>query len=155
MSIDNIIKNLDYTKIKAPSGRTYAQELVNAANVLRNCIQSRIKQKTMQNSLTTADIADIVVDGNSMTVDIKVQNSIRPSIFKKWNKKDANVFWLLNDGFTVKKDWYFDWAGASKEKFVVRTAERWVEEGIKDFNAKNNLNVRIKVVRPLYYYGKS
>ena len=32
MSLDKIIKNLDITKVKAPSGLTLSQELVNAAN---------------------------------------------------------------------------------------------------------------------------
>lgn len=158
MAIDDIVKNIDYMKVKAPSGLTYAQELVNAANLLRECIQERIKQDTMQNSLTTADIADVKVEGNRLTVTLTVQNAIRPSIFKKWNKKDANVFWLLNDGFTVKKDYYFDWAGYSKIKFVFRKAHKWVENGIEEFNRINTLGIKVDVkrdvIRPLFYYGQ-
>ena len=158
MAIDDIVKNIDYMKVKAPSGLTYAQELVNAANLLRECIQKRIKQETMQDSLTTADLADVRVEGNRLTVALTVQNAIRPSIFKRWNKKDANVFWLLNDGFTVKKDWCFDWAGAAKERFTIRKAHKWVEDGIEEFNRINTLGIKIDVkrdvIRPLFYYGR-
>lgn len=89
MSLDKILKNLDITKVKAPSGLTYGQELVEAANLLSNCIQSKIHQRTMQHSISTADLADIKVEGNRMSITLKIQNSIRPSIFKKWNKSDA------------------------------------------------------------------
>jgi hypothetical protein len=86
-----------------------------------------------------------------LSVEIKIQNSIRPSIFKKWNKKDANVFWLLNDGFIVKKDvWFKD-----IPNFGYRVAAHFVEEGIKEFNSKNTLGIEIEVIRPLFYYGKN
>lgn len=151
MAVKDVLKNIDYMKVRAPSGLTYAQELVNAANLLRDCIQSRINRGSMQNSLTTADLADIKVDGNKMTIELKIQNSIRPSIFKKWNQSDANVFWLLNDGYVVKKDVWFK----NIPNFGYRVAEHFVEEGIKEFNSKNKLGVRVEVVRPLFYYGQS
>lgn len=158
MSLNTIIKNLDIRKIKAPSGMTYSDELVEAANLLRDCIQSRIKQSTMSNVISTASIADVKVEDNKMTVTLKIKDSIRPSIFKEWNQKDANVFWLLNDGFTVKKHWYFDWAGKSKDKFVYREAAQWVRDGIAQFNSINRLGLKISeehnVLRPLLYYGK-
>ena len=150
MAIKDVVSKIDYMKVKAPSGLTYAEELVNAANLLSQCIQSRIHQGSMQNCLSTADIADIKVEGNRLSVEIKIQNSIRPSIFKKWNKKDANVFWLLNDGFTVKKDVWFK----NIPNFGYRVAAHFVEEGIKEFNSKNTLGIEIEVVRPLFYYGK-
>ena len=150
MAIKDVLSKIDYMKVSAPSGLTYAQELVNAANLLSQCIQSRINQGSMQNCLSTADIADIKVEGNRLSVEIKIKNSIRPSIFKKWNKKDANVFWLLNDGFIVKKDVWFK----KIPNFGYRVAARFVEEGIKEFNSKNTLGVRVEVVRPLFYYGE-
>lgn len=151
MSVQNILKNIDYMKIKAPSGLTYAQELVNGANLLRDCIQSRINRGSMQNSISTADLADIKVIGNQLTVTLKIQNSIRPSIFKKWNQSDANVFWLLNDGYKVKKDVWFK----NIPNFGYRIAEHFVEEGIKDFNLRNKLGISIEVIRPLFYYGQA
>ena len=68
MSLDKIVAGLDLTKIKAPSGLTYAQELVRAANLLRDCIQSRINRGSMGSCLSTADIADIKVDGSASWV---------------------------------------------------------------------------------------
>ena len=77
MAISDIIKNLDLKKLKAPSGLTYAQELVNAANLLSECIQTRINRGSLSNSISTADIADIKVSGNTLTVTLKIQNAIR------------------------------------------------------------------------------
>ena len=87
MSLDKIIKNLDITKVKAPSGLTLSQELVNAANLLRDCIQEQINRETMGNCISTSDLADIQVDGNTLTITLKIQNSKRPSIFNESNHK--------------------------------------------------------------------
>lgn len=143
------ISKIDLLKVKAPSGRTYAQELVSAANLLAQCIQSRIRQGSLQNSISTADLADIVVRGNTLSVSLKIQNSIRPSLFKKWNQSDANVFWLLNDGYKVKKDVWF----RNIPNFGYRVAEHFVEKGVQDFNRKNRLGVRVRIIRPLLFYG--
>lgn len=149
MSLADQIKNIDIRKIKSPSGITYAQELANAANLLRNCIQSRINRATMGDCISTADIADVKVEGTTLSVTLKIQNSIRPSIFKQWNNKDANVFWLLNDGFVVKKNVWFK----NIPNFGYRFAEKFVEGGISDFNSQNSLGVKITVKRSLLYYG--
>lgn len=149
MSLADVIKNIDIRTIKSPSGLTYAQELVNAANLLRDCIQSRINRATMGNCISTADIADVRVDGTTLSVTLKIQNAIRPSIFKQWNNKDANVFWLLNDGFVVKKNVWFK----NIPNFGYRIAEQFVEEGVAEFNSRNKLGIKITVTRPLLYYG--
>lgn len=155
MSLDRIIKNIDITKVKAPSGLTYGQELVEAANLLSNCIQSKIRQSSMQHSISTADLADIKVEGNRMSITLKIENSIRPSIFKKWNQKDANVFWLLNDGYVVKQNVWFKHI----PNFGYRQAENWVADGIREFNSKNRLGMKLSeeknVIRPLLYYGRT
>lgn len=103
----------------------------------------------MGSCLSTADIADIKVDGMRLSCTLKVQNAIRPSIFNKWNQSNANVFWLLNDGYTVKKPVWFK----NIPNFGYRVAERFVEEGIQEFNSKNDLGIEIAVIRPLMYYG--
>lgn len=149
MSLESIIHNLDLKNVKTTAGTTFGQEMVSAANLLRNCIQSRINRGTMGNVLTTADIADVQVDDMTLTVKMKVQNSIRPSIFKPYNGLDANVFWLLNDGFVVKKNVWFK----NIPNFGYRVAEQFVEGGVTDFNSQNKLGIKITVTRPLMYYG--
>ena len=152
MALDKILKNLDITKIKASSGLTLSQELVNAANLLRDCIQDRINRGTMGDCISTSDLADIKVDGNSLTITLKIQNSKRPSIFNESNHKYANVFWLINDGFVVQKDWHFD-GFAHKERWVYRKAEHFVEQGIEDSNNKTTLPIKVKLIkRPDKYY---
>lgn len=140
---------MDITRVKAASGLSYGEELVRAANLLRECIQSRINRGTMNNCIKVADLADIRTDGRSLTVMLKIQNALRPSIFKAYNNKDANVFWLLNDGYTIKKDVYFK----NIPNLGYRIAEHFVEEGIADFNSKNRLGIKVTVKRPLLYYG--
>lgn len=147
MKVD--LGSIDLMKVKAPSGLTYAQELVNAANLLSHCIQSRINRGSMQNSISAADLADIEVRGNTLSITLRIQNSIRPSIFKKWNQSDANVFWLLNDGFTVKKNVWFK----NIRNFGYRAAEGFVDKGVQDFNQKNRLGIKVDIKRPLFYYG--
>lgn len=155
MSLEKILKNLDISKVKSKSGLTFAQELVAAANLLRDCIQDRINRESMGNSIKAVDVADIKVDKSSLNVTLKIQNSERPSIFNELNNKYANVFWLINDGFTVKKDWYFD-GFPHKERWVYRKAEHYVEKGIEDFNNMTKLPVKIRMVkRPdIYYWEK-
>lgn len=155
MSLLKIIQNLDVTKIKSTSGLTFSQELVNAANLLKECIQNRINRETMGNCISAADLADIKANKNSLSITLRIQNHTRPSIFNEWNHKFANVFWLLNDGFTVKKDWYFN-GFSHKERWVYREAEYFVEKGIEDFNNRTRLPVKIRMVkRPdIYYWEK-
>lgn len=152
MTIEEIVNNLDITKIKAPSGLTFAQELANAANVLKDCIENRIGYASMEGSVSAANLADVTVSGNSMTVTLKIPGAERPSVFNEFNHKYADVFWLINDGFTVKKDWYFD-GFPHKERWISREARRYVEEGIADFKSKTTLPVKIDdVKKPAQYY---
>ena len=120
------VKNAGGTEATVNVQDAKLQELVNAANQLSECIQNRISQGSLQNSISTADIADIQVSGNSLSVTLKIQNAIRPSIFQKWNSSSANVFWLLNDGYKVKKNVWFK----NINNFGYRAAARFVEQGI-------------------------
>lgn len=152
MSLERIIKNLDVSKIKAPSGLTFGQELVDAANLLRECIQKQIDVKTMGKCISVSDIADLSVNSDSLLITIEINPDLRPSIFSGTNGKVANIFWLLNDGFVVQKDWYFD-GFAHKERWVYRKAEHFVEQGIEDFNKKTVLPIKVKLIkRPDKYY---
>lgn len=152
MSVNRLVRSIDITKIKSPSGLTYGQELVKAANLLRDCIQSRINRETMSDCISTSDLADIKVSDGMVTITLKIQNAKRPSIFNEKNHKFANVFWLINDGFVVQKDWYFD-GFPHKERWVNRKAEHFVEKGIEDFNQRTTLPVQIKLIkRPEKYY---
>lgn len=149
--LDDLINSWDISKLIAPSGKTYGEELVAAANLLRDCIQDEINRGSMVNCISTADIADIKIDGSTLSIELKIQNALRPSIFARWNGAQANVFWLLNDGFTVKKDVWFK----NIPNFGYRKAESFVERGIAKFNEMNSLGVTINVQRPLLYYGQT
>lgn len=150
MAITDIVRNIDYRKVRTSSGTTYAQELVNDANLLARCIQSRIHQETMQDVITTADLADVITKDNHIEVTLKIQSSIRPSIFYKWNKTNANVFWLLNDGYVVKKPVWF----RRIRNFGYRVGADFVRKGIEDYKKSCKLGLEPKVIRPLFYYGQ-
>lgn len=152
MSLDSIIKNIDVSKVAAPTGQTFGKELVDAANLLRECIQKRIDVESMRGCISTSDLADIVVDENSMTISINIKPDLRPSIFNSANGKVANIFWLLNDGFIVRKDWYFD-NFPKKENWVIHVAKNFVEKGIKDFEGRVKLPIAVRLIeRPELYY---
>lgn len=152
MSLASIIQNLDIGKVKLSTGRTVSQELVSAANLLKDCIQRRIDVATIGDCISATDLADISINGLSLSVELKISSEIRPSIFNETNNKFANIFWLLNDGFVVQKDWYFD-GFPKKEKWVYHKARQFVEKGIADFNSQKSIPVKIQMVeRPDKYY---
>lgn len=152
MSLDSIIKNIDVSKVTAPTGLTFGQELVSAANLLRDCIQKRIDVESMKGCINTSDLADIVVNEDSLTISVNIKPDLRPSIFNGVNGKVANIFWLLNDGFIVRKDWYFD-NFPKKENWVVHVAKNFVEKGIADFEGKVKLPISVKLIeKPELYY---
>lgn len=152
MSLQSIIQNLDVSKIKLSTGRTTSQELVNAANLLKDCIQRRIDIATIGDVISATDLVDIHVDGLSLSVELKIGSETRASIFNETNGKFANIFWLLNDGFVVKKDWYFDYF-PKKDKWVVHKARQFVERGIEDFNNMKSVPVKVKeIIKPDKYY---
>lgn len=152
MSLASIIQNLDVGKIKLSTGRTASQELVNAANQLKECIQRRIDVETIGDCISATDLVDVKVDGLSLSVELRISSETRPSIFNDVNNKFANIFWLLNDGFVVQKDWYFN-GFPKKEKWVYHKAKQFVEKGIADFNSQKNIPIKIKMVeKPDKYY---
>lgn len=152
MSLATIIQNLDVGKVKLSTGRTVSQELMNAANLLKDCIQRRIDVATIGDCISATDLADISINGLSLSVELKISSETRPSIFNETNNKFANIFWLLNDGFVVQKDWYFD-GFPKKEKWVYHKARQFVEKGIADFNSQKSIPVRITTVeKPDKYY---
>lgn len=152
MSLATIIQNLDVGKVKLSTGRTVSQELVNAANLLKDCIQKRIDVATIGDCISATDLANISISGLSLSVELKISSETRPSIFNETNNKFANIFWLLNDGFVVQKDWYFD-GFPKKQKWVYHKARQFVEKGIADFNSQKSIPVKIKMVeKPDRYY---
>lgn len=152
MSLDSIIKNIDVSKVTAPTGLTFGQELVNAANLLCDCIQERIDVESMKGCINASDLADITVNEDSMTIAVNIKPDLHPSIFNGTNGKVANIFWLLNDGFLVRKDWYFD-NFPKKKNWVIHVAKNFVEKGIKDFEGKVKLPIAVKLIeRPELYY---
>lgn len=152
MSLDKVVKDINMSKVKAPSGLSFGQELVNAANLLRDCIQNQIDIKTIGDCISASDLADVIVDPESLMIVIKIMPDLRPSVFNAVNGKVANIFWLLNDGFTVQKDWYFD-GFPKKERWIYHVAKLFVEKGVCEFNHKKHLPIKVKLIeRPDIYY---
>ena len=83
----------------------------------------------------------------------ELANVIRPSIFYHKTHKKANVFWLINDGYSVRKDVWFKYI----INFGQRAGQHFVEKGIADFNATNPYGLKVDpkrdVFRPVLYFG--
>ena len=106
----------------------------------------------MKGCINASDLADITVNEDSMTIAVNIRPDLRPSIFNGTNGKVANIFWLLNDGFLVRKDWYFD-NFPKKKNWVIHVAKNFVQKGIKDFEGKVKLPIAVKLIeRPELYY---
>lgn len=89
-----------------------------------------------------------------LTYNNELTNVLRPSIFYSKTKKKANVFWLINDGYSVKKNVWFKHIN----NFGQRAAQHFVEKGIQEFNSSNPYGLYVDVnkgiTRPLLYFGR-
>lgn len=102
-------------------------------------------------------LSKISMSQNGYNIEItyvnELANVIRPSIFYYDNHKKANVFWLINDGYSVKKNVWF----RNIVNFGQRVGQHFVEKGIADFNSTNPYGMKVDpkrdVVRPMFYFG--
>ena len=158
MALQDVVNRINLRKQKLKSGLTVEKAVLQEAEMLRECIQSRIEQTTMQDVLTHPKWKDVKIweDGRWLSAFARVkviEQNEKYTIFKYANGKDANVFWLLNDGFDVKKVEYFR-RFPRRERWIHRDPFHWVEQGIEEYQRKTQFNVTVQVERPAFYYGQ-
>ena len=165
MSIASQLKGLNLANLKMSNGKTYAQNLKSESDRLRNCIQQKLDEYLTANppkiyertgglekSLQVEDFADIKIIGNILSINLWFDENANHQSgdgIEGWdgNGETVNTAYLLNYGYSVKKDvWFRD-----IENFGFRKAANFVEDGIDEFNKSNILGIRIDVKKPSGY----
>lgn len=163
-------KMLDYSTIKNIL-QEKSSELTHiynsAAKLLADCINKKIIKihpydsdsffSDFGNTSEESILSKLQMKDNGNNVELTytayLRKVLRPSIFFGSNKKYANVFWLINDGYSVKKNVWFKHIN----NFGQRATQHYVERGIKEFNSINSYGMKIReedVIRPLLYFGR-
>ena len=72
-------------------------------------------------------------------------NAIHNSIL---DNSEANAFWLINDGWEVKKDvWFKD-----IYRFGYYEGAHFVEDAVEEFERTSKYGIKVQIIRPLLYY---
>lgn len=161
MSLENQLKGLDITKLKMTNGKTVEQNLRAEAKRLRSCIQKRLNEYMdsyepkyirtggLENSLNIDDYITIKPSPLSLEIFLYFdQNANHKSGdgILGWDGtgETVNTAWLLNFGYTVKKDVWFK----NIENFGYRQGGHFIEHGIDDFNKSNKMGIKITPIYP-------
>lgn len=98
----------------------------------------------LRNSLSVDECCKISSTGMTMTIKVN-DNAIHNSIF---NKSKANAFWLLNDGWKVKKNvWFKD-----IYRFGHYGGAHFIEDAVEEFERTDRYGIKVEVIRPLMYF---
>jgi hypothetical protein len=148
---------IDIKDIVSPTGKTYVEELISSAEYLKKCLQDELDiwyashtpsnyyKRRKTNSLRTSivdNISNINVDVLNLSINIEFDEM---SIYhKSWFRNGyVNVLWLMNYGYSVKKDVWFK----NYKYFGYRDGGEFIEKAIAKFNATNTLGF---VVTPMF-----
>ncbi len=163
MSIKNIIKNINVKKLKYPNtnltfGQVLEIETRRFADILQKNIDNYYSSYTpsvyargssggnLRKSVSVNDICIFSSNNKTITAEIIInENAIHNSIL---NKNSANAFWLMNDGWRVKKDvWFKD-----IHRFGYFEGTNFVEKSVREFNQSNKYGIILNIIRPIVYY---
>lgn len=162
-NIKNYLKNINPLDIKYKgTNLTYRQILTSETKRLKDILQQKIEDYydsysptvykrgqhggDLHNALSVDDICTVSANGMRLTMNITVNdNAIHNSII---DGSEANAFWLVNDGWEVKKDvWFKD-----IYRFGYFEGAHYVEEAVEEFEKTSKYGIKVDVVRPLLYY---
>ena len=162
-NIEKYLKNINPLDIKYKNTNlTYRQILERETKRLKDLLQKYIEDYyssyspvvyergkhggNLHDALSVDDMCSISANGMKLTMNINVNdNAIHNSIL---DDSEANSFWLLNDGWSVKKDvWFKD-----IYRFGYYEGAHFVEEAIEEFEKTSRYGIKVEVVRPLLYY---
>lgn len=162
-NLEKQLKNINPLDIKYKNTNlTYRQILQNEAKRLKSILQKNIEDYynsyspavyqrgqhggNLLDSLSLDDVCDISADGMKLTININInENAIHNSIL---DDSEANAFWLVNDGWKVKKDvWFKD-----VYRFGYYEGAHYVENAVEEFERTSKYRIKVDVIRPLLYY---
>jgi len=163
LSINNILKNINVKNLKYPNTNlTFGQVLESETRRFADILQKNIDNYyssyipavyvrgnfggNLKNSVSVNDICIFSSNNKVITAEILInENAIHNSVL---NNEPANAFWLINDGWHVKKDvWFKD-----IYRFGHFEGTDFVENSINEFNQSNKYGIIINVIRPIVYY---
>lgn len=166
-NIEKYLKKINPLNIKYKNTNlTYRQVLNKEINRLKDILQEYIEEYyssyspvvyergkhggNLRNSLSVDDMCKITANGTNLTLDIVNsisvnKNAIHNSIV---DDSESNAFWLINDGWKVKKDVWFK----SIYRFGYYEGAHFVEDAVKEFEATSPYKIKVEVIRPLHYY---
>ena len=163
MSLKKLIKELNPKYIRySGTNLTYEQILKQELNRFRDILQKHIDRYyssytpavydrgshggNLKQSLTVDDICELSSQNRLITCRILVnEKAIHGSVL---DGSESNAFWLINDGWQVKKDvWFKD-----IDRFGHYGGAHFVEDAVEEFEGTNRYGIEIEVIRPLRYY---
>ena len=163
MAFNKLIRELNPKYIRYPgTNLTYEQVLKNELYRFKDILQGYIDDYydsykpavydrgnhggNLRHSLTVDDICELSSKNKMITCRLLINESaIHNSII---NGEEANAFWLLNDGWRVRKNvWFKD-----IYRFGYYEGAHFVEKAVKEFEQTSKYGIKIEVIRPLKYY---
>ena len=161
--IEKYLKSINPLDIKYKNtSLTYRQILLNETRRFKNILQRKIEDYynsysptvykrgqhggNLRKSLSVDDVCTISANGMKLIMSVNInENAIHNSII---DGDEANAFWLLNDGWSVKKDvWFKD-----IYRFGYYEGAHFVEDAIEEFENTSKYGIEVEVIRPLLYY---
>lgn len=162
-NIKKYLKDINPLDIKYKNTNlTYRQILEKETMRLKNILQDKIENYynfysptvyqrgqhggNLHNALSVDNICNISADGTKLTMNIIInENAIHNSIL---DNSEANSFWLLNDGWNVKKNvWFKD-----VYRFGYYEGVHFVEDAVEEFEKTSKYGIKVEIIRPLFYY---
>lgn len=162
-NLEKYLKSINPLDIKyGKTNLTYHQVLQNETIRFKNILQKKIEDYydsyspavyerrkhggNLKDVLTVDDICSVSANGMKITMNVNInENAIHNSIL---DDSEANAFWLINDGWSVKKDvWFKD-----IYRFGHYEGAHFVEDAVEEFERTSKYGIKVEVVRPLLYY---
>lgn len=162
-NLEKQLKNINPLDIKYKNTNlTYRQILHNEAKRLKNILQKNIEDYyhsyspivyrrgqqggNLLDSLNIDDTCAISADGLKLTMNVNInENAIHNSIL---DNSEANAFWLMNDGWQVRKETWFK----NIYRFGYYEGAHYIEDTVEEFERTSKYGIKVDVIRPLLYY---
>lgn len=162
-NLEKQLKKINLLNVKYPNTNlTYRQILHQESKRLKNILQKHIEHYydsyspvvyrrglhdgNIHDSLSTDDVCTVSSDGAKLIMTINInENAIHKSVI---DNSEANAFWLMNDGWQVRKETWF------KEvyRYGYYEGAHYVEDAVKEFENTSKYGIKVDVIRPLLYY---
>lgn len=149
-TIDSIISNYKFNPMTAKdpsSGAVYAIELRKAAEKLGQDINAGINH-SFKAKISVSPVQAIPIKKGEyhLSVVVTVAGTHYPSLFK--NYSGADLVWLFNKGYHVKKDVWFK----NIPNFGYRSAENYIDNAISNFKAPHGIKIE-SIALPNHYWS--